>query len=385
MPNGALGVDIVNKGGHGRDVSICASGAAVFSPGCTVGGAVALASPVLLLLISVVLSPEAMLFYEEPPQTLYLSHAFAPSTIAASIIDTNAAAAFAEEGVAVVPAAVPPEIIADVRELASAVFHERRSKGCLPTVKVNALYSVWNRSPEMRSFWAALGPMIARAVGEDEIRLQEDLIIVTAQDRLAYSCWHTDWYSFGSVATPSVGYSVWIPLNDVNASLTGGSVHMCNRSSVPGNCSGVENGCENGYPNGWCEKTLNSVCAPRSYRAGDALFFSADTLHRTQELLDPDFRRYAIIGRFVGGGATYRARQTSALNAWTYRTEHDSCNHQFQDGALLTGACVPRIHPMHLLPAESGELESNQRRYLRRIWTVFRGAAELAWYGENLP
>ena len=101
-------------------------------------------------------------------------------------------------------------------------------------------------------------------------------------------------------------------------------------------------------------------------------------MHRSQALLDPTFRRVAIVGRFVGRSARYHRRATPALNAWKFGIEHEMCNHgRRQSGERFEGACTPRVWPL-----QPEELDGVGRRYLRRCWVCVRAALEWLWYRE---
>ena len=125
-------------------------------------------------------------------------------------------------------------------------------------------------------------------MGEHELRLYEDLMVVTHAplQNHSFRCYHSDWYSFGGVAPATRGacYSVWIPLVDVPAETRGGSVLFCNRSALPPRCSeaekpfSVEGPCIAGESDGACERAMDSDCAAQSYRAGDAVLFSSDSM-----------------------------------------------------------------------------------------------------------
>merc|ERR1711924_113006 len=101
---------------------------------------------------------------------------------------------------------------------------------------------------------------------------------------------------------------------------------------------------------------------------GDAVVFAKDSVHRTQELIDRRFRRYAIVGRFVDIEATYLEHTTSFLTADQYRVMHDMCDHRLKSGNHFSGPCFPRIFP------EVNYVEADAvRRYVRPTLIALMG------------
>jgi ectoine hydroxylase-related dioxygenase (phytanoyl-CoA dioxygenase family) len=297
---------------------------------------------------------------------------------------------FEEQGYAILRSVVPPALAASLLVEAESVFRRRRVAGELPTVPVNAMYSAWLESSVLRQFWATsnISAVVAHATKASTLRLLDDAVFVTEPDRMAYDCWHSDWYSFGSVtkATHHSAHSLWIALVDVPAETRGGSIQLCGRRDMPANCTGVDFDAEAkeagrvGLGGSWCEQHMSASCPIPEFRAGDAVVFAADMLHRTQSLRDPSFERYALIGRFVAEGARYQRRQTSFLNHETYKVKHDMCKHGLRPGDPILGPCFPRIFP----DVDPGELDSD-RRYISRWVARGMGHAERLWFGGILP
>ena len=301
-----------------------------------------------------------------------------------------------EDGYVILRRIVPTDLAVRLLHEARSLVRRRRESGRLPLVRVTALYGAWLESPMLREFWASsgIGATVARTANATALRLLEDVLVVTERHRMAYGCWHSDWYSFGSVARETqrhAAHSVWIPLVDVSAQARGGSVQLCRRRDVPPNCSHVDFDAEEkeaestaerrgGAEADWCERAMDAACVAPDFQAGDAVVFSADMVHRTQALRDLSFERVALIGRFVSSAAKYHARKTSYLNSHTYKVQHDMCHHGLREHASFEGPCFPQLFPV----AESAAWNTEQR-YVQP-WAA-RGMAflEKLWFGTILP
>ena len=299
---------------------------------------------------------------------------------------------FQESGYTILRDVLPPSLTASLLAEAQLIFRERQGADRLPRVPVNAMYSAWLESSTLRRFWSTsnISAGLAHVFTSATLRLLDDVVIVTEPSKMAYGCWHSDWYSFGSVAkeTHHSAYSVWIPLVDVPARTRGGSIQLCGRRDVPPNCTDVDFDAEAqvagqvGRGESWCEKHMSQRCEVPDFRAGDAVLFAADMVHRTQALRDPTFQRYALIGRFVGPDARYQQRKTSFLNHHTYKVQHDMCDHGLRQADPFRGPCFPQVFPV--TAAGTGELES-ERRYINRLLAAALAKAERVWYGGILP
>jgi hypothetical protein len=302
-----------------------------------------------------------------------------------------------EDGYVILRRIVPTALAARLLHEARSLVRRRRESGRLPLVRVTALYGAWLESPLLREFWASsgIGATVGRTVNATRLRLLEDALLVTERHRMAYGCWHSDWYSFGSVARETqrrAAHSVWIPLVDVSAQARGGSVQFCRRRDVPPNCSHVDFDAEEkeaestagrrggGGGADWCERAMDAACVAPDFQAGDAVVFAADMVHRTQALRDVSFERVALIGRFVSSEAKYHARKTSFLNSHTYKVQHDMCRHGLRENASFEGPCFPQLFPI----AESAAWNTEQQ-YVEP-WAA-RGMAflEKVWFGAILP
>lgn len=253
----------------------------------------------------------------------------------------------------------------------------------MPTKNVTALYSNWPENEMIRKVWfeSGIAQFVAETVQSNGMRLFEDLVIMTDPGRMYFGCWHSDWYSFADVAEKELGYSVWLPLVDI-PSAVGGSVQYCHRSHVPENCSDIVYGCEKlerGEPYGNCEAAAAAACPEPEFRAGDAVIFAADAVHRSQLLKDPSFRRFALAARFVDSRATYSPRRTTFLNSHTYKIRHDMCRHKLRAGEAFTGPCFPLVYP----EAHVGELNF-ERLYIRPALVAAMAQIELWRYGSNV-
>ena len=299
---------------------------------------------------------------------------------------------YREQGFALLRGVVPSALAARLRAEAQAIFRQRREEDRLPLVPVNALYSSWLESAVLRGFWGSsnIAAVVGRVTGTSMLRLLDDLVIVTEPTRMAFGCWHSDWYSYGSVtrATHHAAFSVWIPLVNISAQTRGGSLQFCGRESVPANCTQVDFDSEAkegqrgiaGLGDSWCEQLMEKACLTPDFQAGDAVIFAADMIHRTQELRDPDFRRFSLIGRFVGPEARYRQRRTPFLNHHTYKVRHDMCEHGLRENDPMRGVCFPQ-----LLPTANRDELHGERRFVNHWFATMMAHLEWAWFGENMP
>lgn len=265
------------------------------------------------------------------------------------------------EGFVVLRNVLPKVWVDHVSNISATIEQYRTQNNQRPLKKdaTNVMYSNWHENSAIQQFWfeSGIAEVVAKTVGAKEMRLFEDIVIVANPADVWYGCWHADTYSFGNVVESDFSYSVWLPLVDIPAKEKGGSLQICNSSTIlhlPENCNlGTPAqplfGCEVDKPiysdRDPCENFMKSTCEVPEFRAGDAVIFKKDTVHRTQQILDPSFRRHALIGRFVDGRATYRPMEGTFLNSHTWRIQHDMCNHQLQYGEVFKGPCFPRLHP----------------------------------------
>ena len=305
---------------------------------------------------------------------------------------------FQESGYTILRDVLPPSLTASLLAEAQLIFRERQGADRLPRVPVNAMYSAWLESSTLRRFWSTsnISAGLAHVFTSATLRLLDDVVIVTEPSKMAYGCWHSDWYSFGSVAkeTHHSAYSVWIPLVDVPARTRGGSIQLCGRRDVPPNCTDVDFDAEAqvagqvGRGESWCEKHMSQRCEVPDFRAGDAVLFAADMIHRTQALRDPTFQRYALIGRFVGPDARYQQRKTSFLNHHTPTRCNTTC---------ATMGCAKQIpsedraslkYSLCRLPAPVSWRASDvtSTGFSRRRWPKLSASGTVGFYPtERLP
>ena len=146
----------------------------------------------LIALLSLLLAPEVLL-YERPAQHAYGHVGADGAPPVEPPQDADPGNVFAREGLVVVPGALPEALHAPLLRVAEDIFADRRRQDRLISFAIEpdqdpdaitALYSLWHRHPEIRSLWAALAPLIAASVGEHELRLYEDLMLVFALDTL---------------------------------------------------------------------------------------------------------------------------------------------------------------------------------------------------------
>jgi hypothetical protein len=292
--------------------------------------------------------PEIPLYDEIPAQQRVVDLKEVDVTLHVRI--PNVTSSLPRDGYMVIRDVISPQLSAQLHREAQLMFDQRVAANQLPLVAMNILYSAWLESANIKNFWgrSKISAVVAKIANASRLRLLEDAIVITHANKMAYDCWHSDWYSFGNVAadTREHAHSIWIPLVDINPLQRGGSIQLCRRQDVPANCSGVDYDAERkaegieGNAESWCEQRMHTSCEIPEFRAGDAVVFASDMLHRTQGLLDPGFERYALVGRFVGEGARYKPRQTSYLNYHTYKVMHDMCEHGLQRGDPIQGEAV---------------------------------------------
>ena len=109
---------------------------------------------------------------------------------------------FQESGYTILRDVLPPSLTASLLAEAQLIFRERQGADRLPRVPVNAMYSAWLESSTLRRFWSTsnISAGLAHVFTSATLRLLDDVVIVTEPSKMAYGCWHSDWYSFGSVA-----------------------------------------------------------------------------------------------------------------------------------------------------------------------------------------
>eukprot|EP00746_Dinoflagellata_sp_MGD_P146381 gnl/MRDRNA2_/MRDRNA2_78869_c0_seq1.p1 gnl/MRDRNA2_/MRDRNA2_78869_c0~~gnl/MRDRNA2_/MRDRNA2_78869_c0_seq1.p1 ORF type:complete len:292 (+),score=39.83 gnl/MRDRNA2_/MRDRNA2_78869_c0_seq1:76-951(+) len=213
------------------------------------------------------------------------------------------------------------------------------------------------------------------------LRMFEDAIMtarmLAAESEIAFSDWHLDLGSFDIINEREKGYSVWIALNDIPAS--SGSVSMCSNRMMPGQCRPLfeGRGLYNDSLRSWCDMRLSNACTNLTFRAGDAVVFSAMSVHRSLPVQVDAFERFALVGRFVDTRATYQESfWTSAVSyakSYEDRTMHAMCQHGLVDKRLIAGSCFPR-----LCPEPEHEYIHAERLFVRRNIVVVIGAS-LVW------
>ena len=276
------------------------------------------------------------------------------------------------EGFVVLRNVLPTAWVSHLSNVSKIIEEERTKNYRRPTFEgaTNVMYSNWMENNAVQQFWfeSGIAEVVASVVGAKAMRLFEDLVIVANAVDDWYECWHADRYSFENVVEAEFTYSVWLPLVDITKE-TGGSLQICNRSTfsqLPESCNlGTPTSpllaCVFGQPDrDSCEKVMRNVCDVPEFRAGDAVIFRKDTVHRTQEILEPSFRRHAFIGRFVDGRATYKPKPATHLNSHIWKVQHDMCNHGLQFGKAFKGPCFPRIYP-----EVNTEEATSERQYMQ--------------------
>eukprot|EP00746_Dinoflagellata_sp_MGD_P156083 gnl/MRDRNA2_/MRDRNA2_85694_c0_seq1.p1 gnl/MRDRNA2_/MRDRNA2_85694_c0~~gnl/MRDRNA2_/MRDRNA2_85694_c0_seq1.p1 ORF type:complete len:376 (+),score=29.50 gnl/MRDRNA2_/MRDRNA2_85694_c0_seq1:63-1190(+) len=293
------------------------------------------------------------------------------------------------EGYTVLRNVLPQDWVDHLLNISKTIEWERAASNRLPTNPRgnNCLYSNWPENSAVRQFWmeSGIAEVVAKTVGAEKIRLFED-ILITANIRNDHMvCWHADTYSFGSVVEPWFTYSVWIPLVEITRE-KGGTLQICNRSTF----AQLPKYCDVGVPGApalvcglkgleereQCEPALRKTCEIPDFRPGDAVIFAKDTIHRQFEVFEPSFRRPVFIGRFVDAQATYKTRKGTFLNSYTYKVQHDMCNHGLQTGDIIKGPCFPLVYPQ----IDATEATS-ERQYLQPNLVAGLAMLEDWWYG----
>lgn len=178
----------------------------------------------------------------------------------------------------------------------------------------------------------------------NKVRFLTDISIAfpkTADPKILLS-WHADSTTFDMLDDDTVGTSVWIPLADINHS-QGASVYFAPKNKMTEKCTPKMI-----YtPSEECDKEFDSIGEVHDYRMGDVVFFSRNTIHRTQPFkqTSPLTERFAIVGRyFDGDNAIYD--DPFEGKPYTIRQPKTYCNHSFVKGDLITETpCWPQVYP----------------------------------------
>jgi len=125
---------------------------------------------------------------------------------------------------------------------------------------------------------------------------------------------------FSGLNSYNRGVSVWMPLQEIDANTTGGSIFVY-RNFSRGPCLrkfGVRNTLPhndslprmalpdfNQISSDCTDRNLSKQEVTLSFKKGDVLVWHPNMLHRTQPVLKPEFTRYAWYARFVNSDSVY--------------------------------------------------------------------------------
>jgi len=282
---------------------------------------------------------------------------------------------FKEDGFVVVRGALPEQVVDELQRRfpryntwASAplewlVANSLRQFATLDGLWIldDLFWQVWTRSliPSLLS-----NIMEVEGFKTSDIRLLTDYVVgikAGGSGPEVIGKYHMDSTSFDVVDT--AGFSVWIPLMDIDSSL-GGSIFTIGRQNVNLGCLHSDR-----TYNESCILEFEATKSVASYARGDILLFSHDTVHKTQPLPKHVAQvpwRYALIGRFVAGETS---RWKAPMLGPPQRK--NSCKAdgvtEISAGALLHSPCFPTIWPSTGAHAESSRAQGELRRDSRAV------------------
>lgn len=174
--------------------------------------------------------------------------------------------------------------------------------------------------------------------------------------------WHVDTQSFSP--TDGAGLSVWIPLQPV----TEPPLRFACRHAVAAvaGCALDARGlpqpsATNTTRRRACQRLLDEMSAARvdeplgPMRAGDALVFSSDMVHRTHAAAhDAPLRlRWSYTERWAAEGSTFDDERPALLTAAAHIAQQPYCVHGRRLGERLGGPCFPLVPERGLTPSEA--------------------------------
>lgn len=217
--------------------------------------------------------------------------------------------------------------------------------------------TLWAAYEAFFLFWSS-GPVpevisaVIPASMSSNIRLLTDFVITmpaSSSGGPVFTKWHRDTTTFDVVDDEYDGYSVWIPLVDIDASV-GGSLYVVNKSAIPAECQAFTG--LNFSP--MCQEELSRHEVVHSWKKGDFLLFGKRTIHRTQPLFGRSSRRSTLIGRFISSDTKYRPVPDDNGPP----QKKNSCP-EFNDlvpGGPFQSYCFPQVFPT-TLPNEINEIQ----------------------------
>ena len=229
------------------------------------------------------------------------------------------------------------------------------------------IWDAWTRGPVVSR--------VAHAAGAARVALLTDFFLRVAAGRrpVAVGQWHVDSTSFDIVDAPTEGVTAWIPLQDIDAARDGGSLCTVNRTApLSPECTTPHGGT---FPP-QCNAEFRRYQDVRSWKKGDVLLFTSNTVHRTQPMAGGHHAaRTVLVGRFLLGKPRFRAPRSLA---W-FTQRKNLCNHGLRPGDPMVSHCFPQVHPA-TPPAHRYMRRTRRTRAPHageRLWALLRRMASL--------
>ncbi|GBG24975.1 Hypothetical Protein FCC1311_011922 [Hondaea fermentalgiana] len=230
---------------------------------------------------------------------------------------------------------------------------------------------IWTESRLVRALWFE-GPVpmvVSQLIGNKTVRMLADIVygIPRGVRPRFLGKWHKDSTSFDIVERAEAqGVSAWIPLIDLDAERTGGSIFMGDFTKVSPDCQAEpSDGCSKA-----CQDHFDEVGTVFDFRRGDVLFFTDYTFHRSQPIKQEAMihERFSLVGRFVQGNATFK----ESRDVETMRK--NLCIHQLQPGEPIHSPCFPVVYPRgHAINLDQVRVPTQTRHLMVNIGQILFG------------